>query len=79
MKEDLIGGASLENRQVFQTAPTLGELQYFLSVVCDELTVYKAWPVCCTLLWTLNVFLSVSLGELLFLLFLNPRTSRGGG
>ena len=46
MKQDLIGSASLENRQVFGTVPTLGELQYFLSVVCDELTVFKAWPVC---------------------------------
>jgi hypothetical protein len=44
-KGRLTGSAILENRQVFETPPTLAELRYFLLVICDELKTYKLWPV----------------------------------
>lgn len=44
-KSKLIVGAKLENQQSFASMPTLGELQHFLMVISEELTVYKVWPV----------------------------------
>lgn len=45
-KEELIGSARLETRQVFKTTPTLGDLRYMFQVICDELQRYELWPVC---------------------------------
>lgn len=42
----LVGPAVRENKQLFETIPTLKELQYFLRVICKELKVYSVWPVC---------------------------------
>lgn len=44
-KESLIGVGQPENRQEFETVPTLMELQYFLRVICQELKTYSVWPV----------------------------------
>jgi len=40
-------GAHFESRQIFSTAPTLGELRYFLRVICKELKRYQLWPANC--------------------------------
>lgn len=37
----------MENRQVFETPPTLAELRYFLLVILEELKTYKLWPANC--------------------------------
>lgn len=44
-KTILAGGGQRENRQEFETVPTLMEFQYFSRVICRELTTYKIWPV----------------------------------
>ncbi|KAF8316119.1 hypothetical protein DL93DRAFT_794271 [Clavulina sp. PMI_390] len=45
-KKDLMTGARLENKQLFENVPTLGELRHFLLVICDEIKTYQVWPVC---------------------------------
>lgn len=45
-KQDLVGSASKEIHQAFETVPNLGGLQYFLKVAREELKVHKVWPVC---------------------------------
>lgn len=44
-KWSLIGSAVCENKQLFETVPTLGELAWLLDIVSQEMTVYTAWPV----------------------------------
>lgn len=44
-KARLVGSGIKENRQEFQTRPTLGELSFLLRVIIDELVAYRLWPV----------------------------------
>ncbi|KAF8316117.1 hypothetical protein DL93DRAFT_2227031 [Clavulina sp. PMI_390] len=46
-KKDLIGSGRFENRQEFQTIPTLGELRHFLVVITEEIREYQVWPANC--------------------------------
>jgi len=47
-KVDLLGDARLENKQIFDTIPSLGELRHFLGVICEEIQTYQVWPVRCS-------------------------------
>ena len=44
-KNDVVGGARAENRQVFKTPPTLHELEVLLAIICEEIVEYRLWPV----------------------------------
>ena len=46
MRSDLLSANSRrENRQVFTTVPSLGELYHLLQVIVKELRSYSVWPV----------------------------------
>lgn len=44
-KESLVEKGQRENRQEFETTPTVMELQYLFRIICQELTSYTIWPV----------------------------------
>ena len=44
-KNDAVGGARAENRQVFKTPPMLHELGILLGIICEEIVEYRLWPV----------------------------------
>lgn len=74
-KLKLIVGAKLENQQSFASMPTLGELQHFLMVISEELTVYKVWPVSMISRTSTVTPLMILPGELLVLLLAPTTTS----
>lgn len=74
-KEELIGAGKRENRQIFYTLPTLGELRVLLLVICEEIKTYTVWPV--SLYWFLDRWWRIKAfsGKLLVLLLTFARTS----
>lgn len=69
----------MENRQIFDTVPTLEELRHFLLVICEEMQEYQVWPVSVETMSasedTSNEFLRTITGQLLVLLFSSSTAS----